>query len=77
MKIPDHQAKLYLLEKQARDLYIVNRLKENQTLLQSEKFEEIESFLHELLTTVIPILHKISLIKKSGRNEKKVARKFI
>ncbi len=69
MKIPDHQ-EVILLEKKARDLYIVKQLKENQTLLQSKKFKEIESFLHELLT-INPDSHKIKeLLKKAEKREK-------
>ncbi|MBD3156926.1 hypothetical protein GF369_03800 [Candidatus Peregrinibacteria bacterium] len=68
MKVPNHQG-VSLLEKKARDLYIVQQLKENQSLLKSNKFKEIEEFLHTLLT-INPESHKVKeLLKKAEKRE--------
>lgn len=68
MKVPNHQ-EVGLLEKKARDLYVVKQLKENQSLLKSKKFKEIEEFLHTLLK-INPESHKVKeLLKKAEKRE--------
>lgn len=67
-KIPGHE-KALLLDKKARDLYIVQQLKENGSLLKSKKFKEIELFLKELLK-IKPDSHKVKeLLEKASKRE--------
>lgn len=67
-KIPGHE-KVILLDKKVRDLYIIQQLKENKTLLDSKKFKEIELFLAEL-QKINPQSGKIkSLLDKASKRE--------
>lgn len=67
-KIPGHE-KVILLDKKARDLYVVQQLKENKILLDSKKFKEIEIFLKKL-QQVNPQSGKIkSLLDKAAKRE--------
>jgi hypothetical protein len=68
VKIPHHQKAEMLLEK-ARNLLIDKKIKENQSLLSSNKFKEIELFLRELLK-INPNSSKIkSLVNKVAKRE--------
>lgn len=67
-KIPGHE-RVVLLEKKARDLLVIQKLKENDSLLKSENFKEIEAFLSDLLK-VNPESNKLKvLLEKASKKE--------
>jgi len=68
IKIPGYE-RVGLLEKKARDLLIVQKLKQNETLLKSNKFEQIGKFLNELLK-INPNSSKVKvLLNKASKKE--------
>ena len=70
-KIPGHE-KVVLLEKKAKDLFVVQKLKENEFLLKSDKFDEIEVLLKELIA-VNPESGKLKLLLEKASKRQTVA----
>ncbi|MBA4336758.1 hypothetical protein C0416_03215 [bacterium] len=70
-KIPGHE-KVALLEKKAKDLFVVQKLKENEFLLKSDKFDEIEALLKELIA-VNPESGKLKLLLEKASKRQTVA----
>lgn len=68
-KIPNHEQASYLLNK-AKNLLITKKINDNKFLLESDKFEEIQKFLHELLQFNANSKQIHSLLNKAMRREK-------
>ncbi|MBN1494247.1 hypothetical protein JW911_00745 [Candidatus Peregrinibacteria bacterium] len=68
-KIPQHEkcGSLYL---KAKNLLVEQKIKENEKLLNSEKFNDIENFLRELEKICPESVRIKNLLKKAARREK-------
>jgi tetratricopeptide (TPR) repeat protein len=68
-KMPQHEKCGMLLAK-AKNLLVDKKIKENQILLNSEKFEEIEGFLNELFKICPDSIRIKNLLNKAVNREK-------